>query len=55
VSRLKELGLGAYLRVREEPDKQGIMAHHDKLDLKALGVKRSVALDQFYIELDKEK
>ena len=55
LTRLKELKLKAYIRVKEEPDKQGIMAHHEQLDLKALGVKRLVEPDVFFLTLDGEK
>jgi phage host-nuclease inhibitor protein Gam len=53
VKRLKELKKNDYIRIKEEPDKQGIMAHHEKLYLKALGVTRKVE-EEFYYELNKE-
>ena len=37
------------------PDKQGVMAHHEELDLKALGVKRLVIEDVFYVDLNIER
>jgi phage host-nuclease inhibitor protein Gam len=54
ITRLRELKLTDYIRVKEEPDKAGIMAHFEKLPLKDLGVKRTVEQDAFYVDLKNE-
>jgi hypothetical protein len=53
--RLGDVPNKDYIRVKEEPDKAGIMAHYEKLDLKAIGVKRLVEPDVFFLALDGEK
>jgi len=54
VKRLKSLKLFDYIRIKEEPDKALIIAHWEKLDLKGLGVKRTVE-EVFYVEPKREK
>ena len=55
IQRLKEKCLTAYVKIEEVPDKAGIAAHYQDLDLAAIGVKRTVARDEFKLEIAVEK
>ncbi len=53
LAKLKELGMGDCIRIKEEPDKEALRDHPDET-LAAIGVKR-VETDAVYFEPDMEK
>lgn len=53
LERLKQKGLEAYIRVKEEIDKAGIFAHRQSLPLDDLGIKEKTE-ESFFIDLKKE-